>query len=405
MGRASVRDVAVSALPRVGRYRCIAELGGGAAGMVYLAENEGALRKLAIVRIADLPEDDDRAVEAFVRRARLAARINHPNVAQTTEVGVDPTCARRPFVVSEFLDGQTLASMRTRMQRTERMSALGLVRVLVAVLDALDFAHELSDFDGTSLRIRHGRVSPSNVFVTYEGWVKLLDFGALATPCPSPFADDHDPRGDLFGVGVMLVEGLAGARLFGDAPRDEVVARLRTKRYPRSARELGGDVPTELDDVCRRALAPADEDPFSSARELRHALLSATTTAGSSLPPRRELGAQIVEAFAEERRRLHARIEAATARSDGNSARPASTPSDDRGRRRRFDSLEELSSALRLQLGEGAVFNSVNTRLILQVGVNLKKCTASQNGDPLVIDRVLEALAKMGFRVGSEVVQ
>src|SRR5690242_19308500 len=156
--------------------RLLLELGRGGMGIVYLAVARGhaGFTKLKVVkRLRPDLAADPAAVEMFLEEARLAARLSHPNIVQTNEVGFD---GRHYSLEMEYLDGQTYEMLLRRAAPAGAPSALPLAQsvwVLAQVLAALEYAHELADFDGTPLSVVHRDVSPHNVMVTYDGGVKL----------------------------------------------------------------------------------------------------------------------------------------------------------------------------------------------------------------------------------------
>jgi len=165
----------------IGEFRLIAMLGRGGMADVFLAVRRGqhGFTKLVVVkRLRDdliaSGEDGDLSL-LLLDEARLVARLHHPNIVQTFEAGTE---AGLPFMAMEYLDGQPFdrvlgTAIRARTPVPVEMS----LRVVSDVLSALDYAHNLTDFDGTALSIVHRDVSPHNVFLTYQGEVKLVDFG------------------------------------------------------------------------------------------------------------------------------------------------------------------------------------------------------------------------------------
>src|SRR5450432_1495059 len=181
-----------------GKYRLIAELGQGGMADVFLAMVAGpagsGFSKLTVVkRLRQNLVEDPEFVAMLVDEARIAARLNHPNVVQTNEVGeVD----NQFFIAMEYLDGQPLHRIQQRAMRARKKAKEGgsgehtlasaaedpfpkqlEYWVILNVLEGLHHAHELADYDGTPLQIVHRDVTPHNVFVTYEGQVKVVDFG------------------------------------------------------------------------------------------------------------------------------------------------------------------------------------------------------------------------------------
>jgi eukaryotic-like serine/threonine-protein kinase len=161
-----------------GKYRLIAELGQGGMADVYLAVSTGMAgsQKLMVVKLLRerMVQDED-YVEMFLDEGRLAMRLNHANVVQTFEVGVS---GNRHFIVMEYLEGLSLNNIVRAAKRQGLSFGLGMhLRVLSDLLSGLDYAHNAQDFDGTPLGIVHRDITPHNTFVTYDGHVKVLDFG------------------------------------------------------------------------------------------------------------------------------------------------------------------------------------------------------------------------------------
>ena len=165
---------------RLGKYRLIAMLARGGMGDVYLAAAEtevvGFNKLLVIKELRPEQADDDFYVNLFMDEARLAARLNHAEHRPGHRSG-----HRRagPTLVMEHLDGQPLHRVLRRARRVGQSLAMGLcLRMLADVLEALAYAHALTEFDGSVLGVIHRDVSPQNVFLTYEGQVKLIDLGS-----------------------------------------------------------------------------------------------------------------------------------------------------------------------------------------------------------------------------------
>jgi serine/threonine-protein kinase len=309
-------------------------------GIVYLAMLQGpsGFSKLLVVKELQ-PElvEEPAFLQMFLEEARLAARLNHSNIVQTNEVGND---GNRYYMVMDYLDGRGLERVRRRARHIHKELPLALqLRVLCDVLAGLEYAHNFSDFDGTPLGIVHRDVSPQNIFITFEGQVKLLDFGIAKTidstnetragvlkgklsyMAPEQARGERvDARADVFGVGVILWEALTGKPLRAKQTEHQILGDLIAKITPTRASTVNPEIPLELDEICARALAPDRVDRYHSAAALQVDLESYLATLAKSVTSR-DLGAIMRDLFHDDRVRTQAMIESyvAKARAGGSS--------------------------------------------------------------------------------------
>jgi len=299
-------------------------------GTVYLAVSHGpsGFHKLKVVkRLRDELSEDPAFVAMFMDEASLAARLYHPNIVQTNDVGFD---GEHFFIEMEYLEGQPLDALRRAGDRADPLPLPLSLWILSQVLTGLHYAHELRDLDGTPLHVVHRDVSPHNVFLTYEGNVKLLDFGiakaavssaetrtgvvkgkiTYMAPEQAAPRDDRpiDRRADVFAVGVMLWQAITGRRLWDGLSDAEIDARLRSGEIP-SAAGVATDAPPALLAICARALAPRPEERFATADELRAAIDEHLAGAGGAVGPR-ALAEFLAARFARQRADAQAQIDA-----------------------------------------------------------------------------------------------
>jgi len=309
-----------------GKYRLLGELGRGGMATVYLAAVEGPSRFTKLVVVKQLHPElavELEFREMFLDEARLAARLSHPNIVQTYEVMEGDG---KFLLVMEYLEGQPLSNVRSRLARKKALGLPDQIRILCDVLEGLHAAHEATDWDGTPLSVVHRDVSPHNIFVTYEGLVKVVDFGVAKASTSSQrtqtgvikgkisymapeqaLGKKVDRRADVFAVGIMLWEAVAERRLWKDVPDPGIMHYLASDEVPKIA-EFAPSAPAELLRVCDRALATNPEERFATAAEMRVALEQYLAT----LPKRpevREFGVMLAEHFAEERAKIRAVIE------------------------------------------------------------------------------------------------
>jgi serine/threonine-protein kinase len=311
-----------------GNYRLIAELGQGGMATVYLAVVLGSsgFRKLAVVKVLR-PEFvvDQEFVQMFLDEARLSARLNHSNIVQTYDVWEGQG---QHMMAMEYLDGVSLQLATARLAKAGTpMEFAFRATVLLDVLEGLRYAHELCDYDGRPLNIVHRDVTPHNIFVTYDGQAKLLDFGIAKAATSSvrtatgvikgkitymspeqAVGDAVDARTDLFAVGVMLWEAVTGRRRWpAGISEPALFTKLVSGELPERPGAAARGLPPELDDIVMRAIAPNREDRFPTAADFRDALQGALRGLGPiSL---RDLGAVLGKTFSAERQRLRTVIE------------------------------------------------------------------------------------------------
>jgi serine/threonine protein kinase len=276
---------------RFGRYKSLGRIGRGGMADVFLAVGRGpaGFNKLVVVkRLRDTVASDDTFREMFLDEARLAARLNHPNVVQTYEVFED---AGAFFITMEHLEGQPLGRIERECgTRGMRLKPALCARVISDALCGLHYAHEVRDYDGTPLNIVHRDVSPQNIFVTYDGQVKVVDFGIAkaevsntktqagffkgkaAYMAPEQLeAGDIDRRVDVFTAGIVLWEMLAGKRLMAAESTAKTLMRLLKEPIPHLAEFVAGIDP-ELDRIVARALQRDPAARYQTAGEMRNAL-------------------------------------------------------------------------------------------------------------------------------------
>jgi serine/threonine protein kinase len=321
------RSEAKAVAELAGKYRLIAELGQGGMATVYLAVAVGnsGFRKLAVVKVLR-PElaIDDEFVEMFLDEARLCAHLSHPNIVHTYDVGVDES---GHLIAMEYLDGVSMHAAKAKLGRGGPFGFALQAKVLLEVLEGLRYAHELKNYDGRSLEIVHRDVTPHNIFITYDGQVKLLDFGIakaatssvktatgvikgkLTYMAPEQARGDMvDARADLYAVGVMLWEAVTGKRRWPVGITEPALfTRLANGELPESPNGASRGLPAEIDAIIMRALSPEPADRYQTAVELRDALDSVA----SQLEPvsLRTLGTMLSKAFEVDRGRIRDVIE------------------------------------------------------------------------------------------------
>ncbi len=314
-------------LKRIGRYEPILQIGAGAAARVYLALHRGQPKQkaeLAVVKILRSEVVDDENVRTlFMDEARITMRLQHPNIVRTREVIAEPPDY---LLAMDFQNGQSLLDVLQRLGR-EAVPLDEHIFILSKVLAGLSYAHQLKDENGRPFGIVHRDVSPANVLVAYTGEVKLLDFGiAKATGALTQTRDGvvkgklgyaapeqclgqpADPRSDIYAVGVMLWEAIAGRRrASGETWQSVLQARLDDAEPDLD--EVCPDAPEALVAIARKALAPEPRDRYAAARDFENDLKKYLNRRGAAIGPAR-VAAMLKPHFDRDRAELQQAVEA-----------------------------------------------------------------------------------------------
>jgi serine/threonine protein kinase len=340
---AEARKTVDQALPkRVGRYEAFLQIGAGGMARVYLAVQRGLPGQKAELVVVKMlrPEviEDEHVLALFTDEARIAMRLEHPNVIRTREVIAGPPDY---LLAMDFQDGRSLLDVVSRLGR-QAVPLDEHIHVLCKVLAGLSYAHELTDENGRPFGIVHRDVSPANVLVTYTGEVKLLDFGiAKATGALAATRDGvvkgklgyaapeqclgqpADPRSDIYAVGVMLWEAIAGRRrVSGETWQSVLQARLDDSEP--ALEEVCPDAPKALSAIVRRAVARDPNDRYPTAREFQTDLERYLTgKRGQAMDPRR-IAAMLKPHFDRDRADMRRSVETFLKTLKGGKPAPAS---------------------------------------------------------------------------------
>ncbi len=309
-------EARVAPLPsRIGRHQVVGYIATGGMAELFLGK-EATGRPVVIKRILPHLARQTSFVSMFIDEARIGSRAKHPNLVEVYElgqVGIDL------FLVMEYLVGENLAGIVRRLtKRDERISYWLAAYIIAEVCDGLHFAHELKDEEsGEPLELVHRDVSPQNVFVTYGGEVKLLDFGVAtasqrltqtasgevkgkyAYMSPEQCRGEQlDRRSDVFSLGTVLYELTTLRRLFKRPNELQVMRAITEEPIPRPTRELP-DYPRVLEDICVRALARDPDDRYASAAEMREDLLKALPLLDPDGDPHEAIASKFARIFSD----------------------------------------------------------------------------------------------------------
>ncbi len=303
--------------PRLGRYEILGEIASGGMATVFLARAVGAggfSRLMAIKRLHPHLETDDDFVRMFLDEARLAARIRHPNVVATLDVEDHDGL----YIVMEYIEGVTLQQLARSAQRVgERVPIPVAARIALDILAGLNAAHELRDEHDQFLNLVHRDVSPQNVLLGTDGAARLTDFGiAKAASRLSMTRDGQlkgkisymapeqtrrgevDRRADVFAMGIVVWEVLAGRRLFSGETDVEVLNQLLFEPIPR-LKDHAPTLPSMLEQTVMRALERDPAARYASASQFGDALDRATRMLGG--PANHRVVAAFIQKVAGER--------------------------------------------------------------------------------------------------------
>ena len=284
------------------RYQILAKLAAGGMAEIFLARGAsvaGVERYCVLKRILREKAKDAQFVQMFVDEARLAAQLHHPNIASVYDVGM---LGESYFFTMEYVHGETIRSLLERAQELRRTVPLACVLTIIAGTAAgLHHAHERNASDGRPLGIVHRDVSPANLMVSYEGNVKVVDFGVakaadrdvetksgtvkgkISYLSPEQCRGAPvDRRSDLFSLGIVMWEMLTGARLYRrDSDYDNMTAIVNEPPPPPSSRRP--EVPRAVDDIVLRLLAKSVTARFQTADEVLEAVENASMQARTIL--------------------------------------------------------------------------------------------------------------------------
>jgi serine/threonine protein kinase/tetratricopeptide (TPR) repeat protein/type II secretory pathway predicted ATPase ExeA len=274
-----------------GRYKLVEQVGQGGMAEVYLAKSigaEGLEKTLVIKRIKSEYAEDERFIDMFITEADIAVGLNHPNIVQIYDFG---KAEGDYYLAMEYVNGPNLDELLQAGRTAGNLIPIGdAIYVAIEVARGLHYAHQRKDEFGNPLQVVHRDISPQNVLISRDGAVKVVDFGiARATTAAereglsgdgsvkgkyrymSPEqarGETLDGRSDLFSLGVVLFEMLAGQPLFSADSESETMKMVQSAVVP-DLSSLERDLPAELERVLYQMLERDPDDRYASARELQ----------------------------------------------------------------------------------------------------------------------------------------
>jgi serine/threonine-protein kinase len=302
-----------------GKYVLVKRIAMGGMAEVCLARLQGTagFNKLVVIKqVLPAFAESPQFVEMFLDEGRLAAKLSHPNIAQTFELGEENG---RHYLAMEYVPGESLYAILRRCREQRLLLPMGCaLRVQMQLLEALEYAHSLNDESGTPLHLVHRDITPSNVMVTQQGAIKLLDFGIARAAtqlhrtevgrvkgkagymapeqCRSG-AVDH--RADVYGAGAVLYLMATGVKPFEHLSSTtdlltQMNAMMEGSFLP--PHQLKNDINPELERIILKAMALRPDDRYQSAGDMLAALEQFAGKVGV-FPSARELGEFVKKLF------------------------------------------------------------------------------------------------------------
>jgi len=269
------------------RYRVVEKLESGGMAEVFRAESEGLQgfrKQVAIKRVLPHLSEKKKFIAMFLDEARLSAQLSHQNCVQVFDIGVGDNAF---FIVMEYVDGANLKGIAESVKKQGKdFPVAAAAWIAHEICKGLSYAHELTDQNGMPMNLVHRDMSPPNVLVTKYGEVKIVDFGLAKASSQleksepgiikgkfsylSPEAamgQEVDSRTDIFAVGIILWELLAGQRLFLGDTDFQTVKKVQVAQVP-AISQINRKVPPELERIVNKALAKDMTARYGTAREL-----------------------------------------------------------------------------------------------------------------------------------------
>jgi len=274
-----------------GKYLLIDKIAKGGMAEVFLAKQTGSKgfeRILAIKRILPQFTENAEFVSMFINEAKVAAQLSHPNIVQVFDFG---QVEESYYIGMEYVMGRDLRTIMERSQKSNRPLPVDQILFIISrVCSGLEHAHKKKDLHGNELNLVHRDISPQNILISYDGEIKLVDFGIakaalqenetrtgilkgkLAYMSPEQaWGKVIDHRSDLFSLGIVLYECATGKRLFKGDSEINTLERVREAKFD-PPRQLNGAISEQVEAAVAKSLAKEVQDRYASAAQMQSEL-------------------------------------------------------------------------------------------------------------------------------------
>lgn len=313
------RSYRTMSLPeRLGRYLLIRKIATGGMAEIFLAKLHGAEgfeKQVVIKKILPQWASDKDFVRMLIDEAKISVRLNHPNIVQVYELAREGEVY---YIAMEYLEGVDLRHLMQKVKGEGKKIPLAVgLTIIIEVLDGLIYAHSKKDSSGNSLQIVHRDISPQNILVSFDGTVKLTDFGIakaasqshetmtgvlkgkLAYMSPEQANQETlDARSDLYSTAIVLYELLSGERLFHKGSDLDTLDRVRRGQVTFSP-EAERTLPSPIRGILMKSLAKEKTDRYPDASSFREGILKFSRRIRKELR-REEVGSFVSSLFAKE---------------------------------------------------------------------------------------------------------
>lgn len=318
--KAETIKVEIPAKETIGDYILEEKIASGGMAELFKAKRkgvEGFEKTVAVKRILPNVAEDREFIDMLIDEAKIASQLSHPNIVQIFDLGKKDGSY---FIAMEYVHGKDLRTILKTLNSQAKILPYELsAYIAMKICDALYYAHNKKDSEGKPLKIVHRDVSPQNILISYDGDVKLTDFGVAKasvklhqtvagqikgkmlymSPEQSKGSRDIDCRSDIYSLGCVLFEMITGKKLFMAESEMAVLEKVQKGKIIKPTK-LNPDVPPQMESIVLKALKPRPSDRYQSALEMRKELEKFILTRRKTLPDNHDLSLFMAELFPDE---------------------------------------------------------------------------------------------------------